>query len=241
MDSRTFYIIDEHSIVDKWIMEFFDNLPTCIQGGVDPQAPFQLNLSKISGLNGDLKEYYEKQVSTLNSFKEVESLNSNPNNEEDNENQDREHRITINISNFANIFLLIIKIIATLKSGSLVVGSSTFDSLLDLLAGGVLLYAHRCMKDVDIYKYPTRKFRVQPVGITVFATLMTTLGLLVLFNAGKQLFGDGPSENMNLEKLLALYVIMVTTTVIKLGLWIYCRNYGNAIVQPFVKVRSFIT
>ncbi|KAK1390977.1 hypothetical protein POM88_019155 [Heracleum sosnowskyi] len=52
-------------------MKFFDNLPTCIQGGVDPQAPFQLNISKISG--------------------------------------------------------------------SLAVGSSTFDSLLYLLVGGVLL------------------------------------------------------------------------------------------------------
>ncbi|KAK1390971.1 hypothetical protein POM88_019149 [Heracleum sosnowskyi] len=85
MDSRTPLLHDEHSVVDNWRMEFFDNFPTCIQGGVDPQAPFQLNLSKISG--------------------------------------------------------------------SLVVESSTFDSLLDLLAGGVLLYAHRCMKDVDIYNY----------------------------------------------------------------------------------------
>lgn len=33
------------------------------------------------------------------------------------------------------------------------------------------------MKNVNIYKYPIGKLRMQPVGIIVFAAVMATLGI----------------------------------------------------------------
>lgn len=66
---------------------------------------------------------------------------------------------------------------ATIKSGSLAIAASTLDSLLDLMAGGILWYTHRTMKDINIYKYPIGKLRVQPVGIIIFAAIMATLGM----------------------------------------------------------------
>lgn len=70
-----------------------------------------------------------------------------------------------------------VQIMATIKSGSLAIAASTLDSLLDLMAGGILWYTHRTMKDINIYKYPIGKLRVQPVGIIIFAAIMATLGM----------------------------------------------------------------
>ena len=64
-----------------------------------------------------------------------------------------------------------------MKSGSLAIAASTLDSLLDLMAGGILWYTHKTMKDINIYKYPIGKLRVQPVGIIIFAAIMATLGM----------------------------------------------------------------
>lgn len=72
-----------------------------------------------------------------------------------------------------------VQIFATIRSGSLAIAASTLDSLLDLMAGVILWFTHLSMKNVNIYKYPIGKLRVQPVGIIVFAAIMATLGMLL--------------------------------------------------------------
>lgn len=74
-----------------------------------------------------------------------------------------------------------LQIFATIKSGSLAIAASTLDSLLDLMAGGILWFTHLSMKNIDIYKYPIGKLRVQPVGIVIFAAIMATLGMSLYF------------------------------------------------------------
>jgi divalent metal cation (Fe/Co/Zn/Cd) transporter len=68
---------------------------------------------------------------------------------------------------------------ATIKSGSIAIAASTLDSLLDLMAGFILWFTHLSMKNINIYKYPIGKLRMQPVGIIVFAAVMATLGMLL--------------------------------------------------------------
>lgn len=74
-----------------------------------------------------------------------------------------------------------LQIYATVKSGSIAIAASTLDSLLDLMAGGILWFTHQSMKNINIYKYPIGKLRVQPVGIVIFAAVMATLGMFVMF------------------------------------------------------------
>ena len=73
------------------------------------------------------------------------------------------------------------QIYATVKSGSIAIAASTLDSLLDLMAGGILWFTHLAMKNVNIYHYPIGKLRVQPVGIIIFAAVMATLGKSLQF------------------------------------------------------------
>nr|GME12807.1 metal tolerance protein 4-like [Ipomoea batatas] len=143
------------------------------------------------------------------------------------------------ISNYANILLLALKIYATVRSGSIAIAASTLDSLLDLMAGGILWLTHLSMKSVNIYKYPIGKLRMQPVGIIIFAAIMATLGFQVLIQAVEQLIRNEPSDKMTSDQLAWLYSIMITATVVKLCLWIYCRSSGNDIVKAYAKDHYF--
>ncbi|GJR21634.1 metal tolerance protein 4 [Tanacetum coccineum] len=221
--------------------DFLSKLPDKVRRGLDPEAPFHVDLSKTSGLMEGEKEYYEKQFATLKSFEEVDSLRETKvdENEEQELIEQAQHERAINISNWANIFLLALKIYATVQSGSLAIAASTLDSLLDLMAGGILWFTHLSMKTINIYKYPIGKLRVQPVGIIIFAAIMATLGFQVLIQAVEQLIRNSPSEKMSDFQLIWLYAIMLTATGVKLILYIYCRSSGNKIVRAYAKDHYF--
>ncbi|ONK75043.1 uncharacterized protein A4U43_C03F12730 [Asparagus officinalis] len=219
--------------------EFVTNLPDKIRGGIDPEKPFDIDLSKTRGLIQGEKEYYEKQFATLKSFEEVDSLFT-PEIDEEQDRAEQEHsEFAMKISNYANIILLTLKVYATIRSGSLAIAASTLDSLLDLLAGGILWFTHVSMKSINIYKYPIGKLRVQPVGIIVFAAIMATLGFQVLVQALEQLIENNPTDKMSSSQLVWLYAIMLTATGVKLALWLYCRTSGNKIVHAYAKDHYF--
>ncbi|XP_042514633.1 metal tolerance protein 4-like isoform X2 [Macadamia integrifolia] len=220
--------------------DFFQKLPDKVRSGLDPEDPDSTDLSAAKGLIKGEKEYYEKQFATLKSFEEVDSLETaNSIDEFQDHGQEAKHERAMKISNYANILLLACKIYATVRSGSIAIAASTLDSLLDLMAGGILWFTHLSMKNINIYKYPIGKLRVQPVGIIIFAAVMATLGFQVLVQALEQLIKNEPSEKMTSEQLVWLYAIMLSATVIKLGLWIYCRTSGNKIVRAYAKDHYF--
>uniref|UniRef100_A0A0C9S9F6 TSA: Wollemia nobilis Ref_Wollemi_Transcript_932_1874 transcribed RNA sequence n=1 Tax=Wollemia nobilis TaxID=56998 RepID=A0A0C9S9F6_9CONI len=192
------------------------------------------------------QEYYEKQLATLKSFEEVDSLCEKFQTEELKELEHQEDaqrefgvNIAVNISNIANILLLLFKIYATVETGSIAVAASTLDSLLDLIAGAILWFTNRSMTNTNIYKYPIGKLRVQPVGIIIFAVVMATLGVQILIEAVKQLIDNNPSTKMSHVELEWLYVIMVSAIVVKLALWLYCRKSGSEIVRAYAKDHYF--
>jgi divalent metal cation (Fe/Co/Zn/Cd) transporter len=84
------------------------------------------------------------------------------------------------------------QIYATVKSGSIAIAASTLDSLLDLMAGGILWFTHLSMKSINVYRYPIGKLRVQPVGIIIFAAVMATLGMLYVCRKGIYKFESCP-------------------------------------------------
>ncbi|KAL0359353.1 UNVERIFIED_CONTAM: Metal tolerance protein 4 [Sesamum angustifolium] len=220
--------------------DFLSKLPDKLKTGLDPEASSHLDFSKTTALAPGEKEYYERQFATLRSFEEVDSLGS-PNliDQDLDHQQQAQHERAMNISNWANIFLLAFKIYATIQSGSLAIAASTLDSLLDLMAGGILWFTHLSMKTINIYQYPIGKLRMQPVGIIIFAAVMATLGFQVLIQALEQLIKAEPSEKMGPNQLFWLYVIMLTATGVKLVLWFYCRSSGNKIVRAYAKDHYF--
>ncbi|KAG6386488.1 hypothetical protein SASPL_155391 [Salvia splendens] len=187
--------------------DFISRLPDNVQSAVDPESPSSyFDLSRAQGLSQE----------------EID--------EEDLQEQ-AQHERAMMISNDANILLLAFKIFATIKSGSLAIAASTLDSLLDLMAGGILWFSHLAMKNVNIYKYPIGKLRVQPVGIIIFAAVMATLGLG---------FFENHTFSFRLsDQLVWLYSIMLSATAVKLALWFYCKSSGNKIVRAYAEDHYF--
>ncbi|XP_022754335.1 metal tolerance protein 4-like [Durio zibethinus] len=225
--------------------EFVSRLPDKVRPGLDAESPFHIDVSKNKGLTPGEKEYYKTQFETLKSFEEVNALDaSSESNDggdgEDDEDEDQaQHERAMQISNYANIVLLAFKLYATIKSGSIAIAASTLDSLLDLMAGGILWFTHLSMKTINIYRYPIGKLRMQPVGIIIFAAVMATLGFQVFVQAVEQLIEDEPSEKMSSGQLVWLYSIMLSATVVKLALWIYCKSSSNRIVRAYAKDHYF--
>ncbi|XVF04570.1 hypothetical protein REPUB_Repub05bG0095400 [Reevesia pubescens] len=222
--------------------EFVSRLPDKVRSGLDAESPFHIDISKTKGLTPGEKEYYETQFETLKSFEEVDALvasSESIDNEDDEHEEQAQHERAMKISNYANIVLLAFKLYATIKTGSIAIAASTLDSLLDLMAGGILWFTHLSMKNINIYKYPIGKLRMQPVGIIIFAAVMATLGFQVLVQAVEQLIEDKPSEKMSSGQLAWLYTIMLSATVVKLALWIYCKSSSNKIVQAYAKDHYF--
>ncbi|GLT71341.1 hypothetical protein SLA2020_433700 [Shorea laevis] len=242
-------LISRKNSVKTLMSEFVSRLPEKVRCGIDEEYPYDIDVSKTNGLTKGEKEYYEKQFATLKAFEEVDALNAPTKTVFEENGQDVEHiqlereqiqqERAMRISNYANVVLLILKIYATIRSGSIAIAASTLDSLLDLMAGGILWFTHLSMKNINIYEYPIGKLRVQPVGIIVFAAVMATLGFQILIEAVERLVEDKSSGSMSSNQLIWLYVIMLTATVVKLALWLYCRTSKNKIVRAYAQDHYF--
>ncbi|KAE9462304.1 hypothetical protein C3L33_05786, partial [Rhododendron williamsianum] len=214
--------------------EFVSRLPDKVRSAADLESVSLIDFSKTSALTPGEKEYYGKQVATLKSFEEVDSMLQSDEIEEDLAEQAQQEG-AMKISNYANVVLLAFKI----KSGSIAIAASTLDSLLDLMAGGILWFTHLSMRNINIYKYPIGKLRVQPVGIIIFAAIMATLGFQILVQAVEELVEDDDSENLTTSQMIWLCTIMLSATAVKLALWLYCRRSGSDIVRAYAKDHYF--
>uniref|UniRef100_A0ACD5ZG68 Uncharacterized protein n=1 Tax=Avena sativa TaxID=4498 RepID=A0ACD5ZG68_AVESA len=227
---------------------FLSRLPDKMRPELDPERAADVDVARVKDLSQGERDYYKKQLATLKTFEEVEALCMPGEFDSDDDpgavgaaedREEKESEFAMKISNYANVVLLAFKVYATIRTGSIAIAASTLDSLLDLMAGGILWFTHISMKKVNIYKYPIGKLRVQPVGIIVFAAIMATLGFQVLIQAIEQLVENNPGDKMTTEQLIWLYSIMLSATAVKLALWFYCRSSGDSIVRAYAKDHYF--
>ncbi|XVF77823.1 hypothetical protein PTKIN_Ptkin14bG0078000 [Pterospermum kingtungense] len=190
-----------------------------------------------------IAEYYKRQEKLLEGFNEVDifsELGTLPGSltEEEMKQLARSERVAIYASNVANLVLFSAKVYASVESRSLAVIASTLDSLLDLLSGFILWFTAYAMTKTNHFKYPIGKNRMQPVGIVVFASVMATLGLQILFESGRELLIQAQPER-DPEKEKWMIGIMVSATLVKLVLMLYCRRFQNDIVRAYAQDHFF--
>ncbi|CAI9087987.1 OLC1v1022207C3 [Oldenlandia corymbosa var. corymbosa] len=150
----------------------------------------------------------------------------------------RSERMAIHVSNVANLVLFLAKVYASVESRSLAVIASTLDSFLDLLSGFILWFTSNAMKTPNHYHYPIGKKRMQPVGIIVFASVMATLGLQILLESVRELISTSHPE-LDHQKEKWMIGIMVSVTVVKFLLMVYCRRFKNEIVRAYAQDHFF--
>ncbi|KAK3025087.1 hypothetical protein RJ639_044327 [Escallonia herrerae] len=209
----------------------------------DHSSRFRRLLRPPTRKQGKVAEYYKKQQSLLEGFNEMETITETgcvPGSltEDEMEQLARSERLAVQISNVANMVLFLAKVYASIESRSLAVIASTLDSFLDLLSGFILWFTAHSMRNPNHYHYPIGKKRMQPVGIIVFASVMATLGLQILLESVRDLVTKS-RPNMDHEKEEWMIGIMVSVTVVKFLLMVYCRRFKNEIVRAYAQDHFF--
>ncbi|KAK8479261.1 hypothetical protein V6N11_064489 [Hibiscus sabdariffa] len=190
-----------------------------------------------------LSRYYKRQEELVKGYNEIDTFNElgilpGSLSEEEMKQLARNERLAIYASNVANLVLFLAKVYASVMSRSLAVIASTLDSLLDLLSGFILWFTASAMRKPNQFHYPIGKNRMQPVGIVVFASVMATLGLQILFESGRELIIKAqPDRDPVKEKWMI--GIMVSVTVVKFVLVIYCRRFENEIIRAYAQDHFF--
>ncbi|XP_010537809.1 PREDICTED: metal tolerance protein 9-like [Tarenaya hassleriana] len=203
-----------------------------------------LCFSNQFGRRRKIARYYKKQEKLVEGFRGVDSFTElgvfppNLNNLSQDGAMERSERVAVYTSNAANLVLFIAKVYASVQSRSMAVVASTLDSLLDLLSGFILWFTHHKMRKPNQYRYPIGKNRMQPVGIVVFASVMATLGLQVLFESVREFISKAQPEREP-EKMWWMIGIMVSVTLVKLVLMMYCRRFENDIVRAYAQDHFF--
>ncbi|KAF8716950.1 hypothetical protein HU200_026053 [Digitaria exilis] len=188
-------------------------------------------------------EYYQQQVEMLEGFNEMDTLTDRgflPGmSKEEREKVARSETLAIRLSNIANMVLFAAKVYASVRSGSLAIIASTLDSLLDLLSGFILWFTAFSMQTPNPYRYPIGKKRMQPLGILVFASVMATLGLQIILESIRSLVSEGDEFSLTGEQEKWLVDIMLSVTLVKLALVMYCRSFTNEIVKAYAQDHFF--
>ncbi|XP_043692154.1 metal tolerance protein 11-like [Telopea speciosissima] len=197
----------------------------------------------VLGPEDVVAEYYQQQVEMLEGFSEMDALTERgflpEMSQEERENLARSETMAIRISNVANMVLFAAKVYASLRSGSLAIIASTLDSLLDLLSGFILWFTAFTMQTPNPYRYPIGKKRMQPLGILVFASVMATLGLQIILESIRTLLSDEGEFNLTKEQVQWVIGIMLSVTLVKLLLAVYCRTFTNEIVKAYAQDHFF--
>lgn len=197
----------------------------------------------VLGPEDNVAEYYQQQVEMLEGFNEMDALADRgfiPGmSKEEREKLARSETTAIRLSNVANMVLFAAKVYASVRSGSLAIIASTLDSLLDLLSGFILWFTAFSMQTPNPYQYPIGKKRMQPLGILVFASVMATLGLQIILESLRTLLYDDNNFNLTKEQEHWVVGIMLSVTLVKLFLVLYCRSFTNEIVKAYAQDHFF--
>ncbi|CAN6565659.1 unnamed protein product [Malus baccata var. baccata] len=197
----------------------------------------------VLGTEDTVAEYYQQQVEMLEGFTEMDALAERgfiPGmSKEEKEKLAKSETFAIRISNIANMVLFAAKVYASVRSGSLAIIASTLDSLLDLLSGFILWFTAFSMQTPSPYQYPIGKKRMQPLGILVFASVMATLGLQIILESLRTLVSDEDEFSLTTDQERWVVGIMLSVTLVKFLLMLYCRSFKNEIVKAYAQDHFF--
>lgn len=193
-----------------------------------------------------VKEFYEQQKELIEKYEEdlnVTKIDNLTQEEKDNEVKKKKRqnclelieKITFYFSFACNIFLFVLKLIASIISLSISVIASTLDSFLDLFSGLILFIATQIRtrnSKMDFYNFPVGKSRIEPIGIIIFAAIMITASLEVIKEAVTEIINYFTlPQNWASESLLQQYIgiaVLAFVIVLKSFLYIICRIQTNS-------------
>ncbi|GAA5807654.1 hypothetical protein MFLAVUS_001024 [Mucor flavus] len=127
--------------------------------------------------------------------------------------------LAINLSFVANIVLFLTKAFLAFFTGSIAILASAFESFLDILSNAIIFFTSR----------------MEPLGIIVFAAVITTSFSQVLISSVEQLAEENRSvEHVDLSPLAV--GLLAANIVVKGVLWFWCLTVkGSSSVQALAQ------
>lgn len=135
----------------------------------------------------------------------------------------RRDGIIAQVSFGANVCLFVIKIVASILSGSLSVIASAVDSAVDLMSGIIIWVSTRKIQHRNLYKYPRGRTRLEPLSIVIVSVVMGVASIQVILTSVQEMVGHEPKPDIGFLTL----GIMLTTIIVKLTLMIICYCYKS--------------
>ncbi|ORX46131.1 hypothetical protein DM01DRAFT_1410782 [Hesseltinella vesiculosa] len=130
--------------------------------------------------------------------------------------------LAINLSFLANVTLFISKVVLAYFSGSMAILASAFESFLDIVSNAIIFFTVRIIRQKDYYTYPVGKSRMEPLGIVVFACMITTSFTQVLVTSVERLADGGPAEPLDLS--IPALSLLTVNVIVKAILWVWCAR-----------------
>lgn len=127
----------------------------------------------------------------------------------------------------ANLILFGLQLAATIFSGSLALFATMADAFMDSLSSIILVIANYLSGQAEIYNYPSGKSRFETVGIVIFGTLMSTLSLLLIFQAIDSIVNTPTTPDLGLISITFVGISLG----IKICLFLYCRVLDHPAAQ----------
>ncbi|EGT59998.1 hypothetical protein CAEBREN_28799 [Caenorhabditis brenneri] len=142
-------------------------------------------------------------------------------------------RITL----LVNFLLMMAKVVASVLSGSMSIISSMVDSVVDITSGLVISLSERMIKKRDPYLYPRGRTRLEPLALILISVIMGMASIQLIISSVRgihdgiqyDLYGIGEEPKLNVT--LISVVIMVSTVLIKLALYLFCKRYKEPSVN----------
>ncbi|ODQ51697.1 hypothetical protein SAICODRAFT_72327 [Saitoella complicata NRRL Y-17804] len=144
--------------------------------------------------------------------------------------------LAINVNFAANVFLLAAKVVVALATNSLSILASLVDSSLDFLSTVIIWTTAKIIENRDWksrYQFPVGRNRLEPIGVLVFAVIMTVAFFQVAVQAGHRLLFE---ESREVVRLTNLSIGIMASTVLVKGLcWLWCKNFKTTSVQALAQ------
>ncbi|CCD67011.1 Cation efflux protein cytoplasmic domain-containing protein [Caenorhabditis elegans] len=142
-----------------------------------------------------------------------------------------------NITLAVNFLLMIAKVVASVLSGSMSIISSMVDSVVDITSGLVISLSERMIKKRDPYLYPRGRTRLEPLSLILISVIMGMASIQLIIASvrgihdGIQFHLYGIGEEPKLNVTITSVVIMVSTVLVKLSLYLFCKRYKEPSVN----------
>ncbi|KAJ1801205.1 hypothetical protein LPJ59_000479 [Coemansia sp. RSA 2399] len=135
----------------------------------------------------------------------------------------------VHISVIVNVFVVIAQLYAAVSSRSLALFATMSEASMDLLSSVILLLASRAARSHDRFSlYPSGRFKLETIGVIIFAVLMGTFSVALLVESISALIVADHTPN----RLSAYDIVCVVAALLaKVALYLYCytlREYNTA-------------